>query len=198
MVDKSDGLESGSQAAWHSRLSAKVTRRYAQTGFPQQPTVTAKTSAVLVLLSEGADGVQVLLTERGSALRNYPGQLCLPGGGRDDTDTDPVSNALREAYEEVGLEPTSVHVLGLLPPVTDSKAKFVVVPVLAWSPQPVFAAAMSEGEVAAIWNVPIRDLAPTDTSTAPERSEHPMPSLGYMTTAIIDLVWALVTSTDLV
>jgi 8-oxo-dGTP pyrophosphatase MutT (NUDIX family) len=194
VTQDSDASAGADPVLWRSRLSSIVTGRYAQTGFPQQSTVTARTAAVLVLLTEGADGVQVLLTERASGLRNYAGQLSFPGGAHDTNDTDPVSTALREAQEEIGLEPASVQILGLLPPVTDSKAKFFVVPVLGWSSEPVFSGAISEGEVSAIRHVPIQDLGPSARSVESaglSQAEPTLPKLGYMTTAIIDVVWAL-------
>ncbi|MBB3606627.1 8-oxo-dGTP pyrophosphatase MutT (NUDIX family) [Mycolicibacterium sp. BK556] len=181
--------------SWRSRLSALVTGRYAQTEFPQESTVTARTAAVLVLLTNGDHGIEVLLTQRASGMRNHAGLLSFPGGSRDVGDTDPTSTALREAQEEVGLERASVQLLGLLPPVTDPKAKFVVVPVLAWSAGPVFSGVVSYGEVSAIRHIPIRDLAPgVDAvgSAGASDEDTPSPTVGYMTTAIIDLVWALI------
>jgi len=192
-----DSVQSGQadhHAPWRARLSSIVMGRYAQTGFPQQSTVTARTAAVLVLLTEGVAGVEVLLTERASGLRNYAGQLSFPGGACDDSDTDPVCTALREAQEEIGLDPASVQILGLLPPVTDSKARFVVAPVLGWSPNPVFSGAISEAEVAAVRHVPIQDLGPrlaAVASTGGSQGESVLPTLGHMTTAIIDVVSAL-------
>lgn len=54
------------------------------------------------------------LTERPMTLRKHPGQISFPGGGRDAGDLTPLHTALRETKEELGLEPASVDVLGLL------------------------------------------------------------------------------------
>ncbi len=59
---------------------------------------------------------RLLLTTRTSHLRNHAGQVAFPGGRIDDADDGPVTAALREAHEEVGLAPASVQVLGLSDP----------------------------------------------------------------------------------
>lgn len=56
---------------------------------------------------------KLLLTTRTSHLRKHAGQVAFPGGRIDDTDKGPISAALREAQEEVGLNPRSVKVLGM-------------------------------------------------------------------------------------
>jgi len=100
---------------WARSLSASVGRRYSQSGLPRQP-VTLRPAAVLVLLTDGPNGLQVLLTERESTLADYPGRLSFPGGGRDKADAGPVGTALREAREEVGFArvdiPASAILLG--------------------------------------------------------------------------------------
>ena len=169
---------------WTRKISAVVAQRYSQAGPPPQETVTLRTAAVLVLLTDGPDGVQVLLTERAKGLGNYSGELSFPGGARDAADADPTGTALREAHEEVGLNLASVHVLGLLPTFVDPKAKFLVTPVLAWSARPDFTGPVSAGEVARVYQVAVRDLSPT-SATGPGNK------LGKMTAAIIDLVSAL-------
>ena len=61
-------------------------------------------SAVLVALSPGDEGPEVLLTRRSWQLRNHHGEISFPGGRLDPGET-PVQAACREAYEEVGLDP---------------------------------------------------------------------------------------------
>ncbi|MDN5796781.1 MAG: CoA pyrophosphatase, partial [Intrasporangium sp.] len=116
-------------------------------------------SAVLVLLGYGSDGAQVLLTERASDLRDYPGQLVFPGGSLDPGDDDLRAAALREAHEEVGLSPESVEVLGELPAIALPETGFLVTPVLAWAGSPAFVDSGNLAEVASARFVPLSSLA---------------------------------------
>ncbi|MCW2587089.1 MAG: hypothetical protein JWN55_2605, partial [Frankiales bacterium] len=79
------------------------------------PAEGGRDSAVLVLFGEGPDGPDLLLIERAATLRSHAGQPAFPGGAQDPEDDGPVAAALREAQEEVGLDPASVDVLGQLP-----------------------------------------------------------------------------------
>ncbi|MGO4612114.1 NUDIX domain-containing protein, partial [Variovorax sp. 2RAF20] len=65
--------------------------------------------------------------------RKHAGQVAFPGGMQDDTDASLIATALREAQEEVGIEPHQVEVLGALPAVTSSTG-FQVTPVLGIIP----------------------------------------------------------------
>lgn len=56
----------------------------------------------------------VLLTQRGEGLSRHAGQIAFPGGRMEPTDSDPTATALREAHEEVGLDPSFVETLGYL------------------------------------------------------------------------------------
>ena len=72
-------------------------------------------AAVLVPLVERENGLHVLLTQRATQLRKHAGQISFPGGRMEPTDADPKATALREAYEEIGLEARFVTVVGYLP-----------------------------------------------------------------------------------
>lgn len=94
------------------------------------PPSEARIGAVLVLIEETDDGLSVVLTRRRRDLRSHPGQLSFPGGRREGNESLEAS-ALREAHEEVGLDPDSTEVVGVgrvfyLPP-----SRFWVAPVLA-------------------------------------------------------------------
>ncbi len=71
-------------------------------------------SAVLVPLSEHDGELYVLFTQRSHELRNHSGEVSFPGGRREPEDDSLVETALRETYEEIALEPSSVHVYGAL------------------------------------------------------------------------------------
>ncbi len=115
-------------------------------------------SAVLALFGDGDQGPDLLLIERAATLRSHAGQPAFPGGAQDPTDAGPVEAALREAREEVGLDPATVRVLGLLPSLWLPPSGFVVHPVVGWwqSPHPVHV--VDPGEVAAVERVPLAEL----------------------------------------
>jgi 8-oxo-dGTP pyrophosphatase MutT (NUDIX family) len=123
------------------------------------PTEGGRTSAVLVLLGSSPDGgPDVLLLQRAAQLRNHAGQPAFPGGAADPKDPDAAATALREAAEEVGLDPDSVEVLAQLPALWIPVSRFLVTPVLAWwrAPHPV--APMQPAEVARVERVPVAEL----------------------------------------
>lgn len=116
-------------------------------------------SAVLMLFGPDGDGGEdVLLTERAHSLRAHPGQVSFPGGSLDPGDPGPVAAALREAEEEVGVEPASVEVVLTLPDLFLSPSRNVVTPVLAWWPEPGPFRLVDEAEVAAVARVPLSGL----------------------------------------
>lgn len=74
-----------------------------------------KPAAVLIGLIARENGVQVILTKRTETLNNHSGQIAFPGGRIDDEDASPEAAALREAWEEIGLDINEVEVIGRLP-----------------------------------------------------------------------------------
>lgn len=97
--------------------------------------MSARHAAVLVPLFEdpATRRTHVVLTQRAAGLRSHGGEVCFPGGKREEGDADDVATAVREAQEELGLDPNSVRVLGCLGPVL-SKHLLSVTPVLATIP----------------------------------------------------------------
>lgn len=87
-------------------------------------------SAVLVALAPAGEGLDVLLTQRSAALRFHAGEVSFPGG-RVDPGERPITAAIREADEEVGLDPDGVHVFGQLPPHRTNVSDSFIVPVVA-------------------------------------------------------------------
>ena len=119
---------------------------------------SGRDSAVLIALCELADEPAVLLIERAADLRKHAGQVAFPGGAVDPDDADEVAAALREAGEEVGLDPASVTVFAKLPAVFIPVTGFVVTPVLAWWHEPHPVEAVDPLEVAACAVVPVASL----------------------------------------
>lgn len=115
------------------------------------PPSGGRIGAVLVLLREVPGDVEIVYTRRRDDLRAHPGQISFPGGRVDPGETIEDA-AVREAHEEVGLDPASVTLLGRLPPFYIPPSRFWLQGVLArWdAPHPLVAA---EDEVAEVLSV---------------------------------------------
>lgn len=107
-----------------------------------------------VLLTQG--GARVMLTKRSSQLKHHPGQIAFPGGKTDEGDAGPEATALREAWEETGLAPGAVEVLGRLPD-HETVTGFQVTPILGLIAAP-FTPRPEAGEVAEVFTVPLAHL----------------------------------------
>ena len=119
------------------------------TGMPPKP------EAVLVPVM-AREQPTVLLTLRTDTLPTHAGQISFPGGKLDATDPDPLATALREAQEEIGLEPGFVDPLGYLEPYL-SGTGFRIVPVVALV-SPAFDLKLNPAEVAETFEVPLEFL----------------------------------------
>lgn len=110
-------------------------------------------AAVLIPLIERPSGCAVIFTQRARHLANHPGQVSFPGGRIDASDESPVAAALREAWEEIGLPPSDVRVVGTLPEHVTGTG-FAVTPVVGFvaagfRPQP------DPAEVETVFDVPL-------------------------------------------
>ena len=101
----------------------------------------------------------LLFIQRSADLRLHAGQPAFPGGAIDAADDGPVAAALREAAEEVGVDPDGVDVVGTLPELFIPRTGFRVVPVLAWWREPCAVAPVDAAEVAAVERVSVSELA---------------------------------------
>ena len=120
----------------------------------ENPALTC--AAVLIPLLFKEDGWHVLVTQRTDTVEHHKGQISFPGGACDPDDADLLTTALREMFEEVGVPPDAVEVLGALddfPTVTS----FVVTPFVGVIPHP-FPYRINHGEVAAVIEVPLSFL----------------------------------------
>lgn len=129
--------------------------------FPHPP-ADARPAAVLLLFSDGEHGPELLLTERAATLRNHAGQISFPGGRKDDSDPDVVFTALREAEEEVGLDPRTVEVFGTLPTLWLPPSNHAVTSVLGYWTEPKILQPVSTAEVNRVLHTPLDLLIDPD------------------------------------
>lgn len=136
--------------------------------------------------ARGADDAHVLLTERAHTLRSHPGEMSFPGGRIDPGDAGPTGAALREAWEETGVEPTGVEVVEEFPALALPFSNAAVTPVLAWWRQPSPVAVIDQSEVASVHRVPLAHLLdPVNRLmiSVPGRPAHPAFEFGDL------LIW---------
>jgi 8-oxo-dGTP pyrophosphatase MutT (NUDIX family) len=122
-----------------------------------------RVAAVLAPVFRGEDGrlrlVLIVRTDRG----HHGGQLAFPGGRVDETDESLVATALREAHEEIGLDPADVTVVAELTPVRSGPTNFEVYPFLAripaglaWRPSPHEVTEVLTPTVEELWDPALR------------------------------------------
>lgn len=118
-----------------------------------QPT---RPAAVLIPIVARSTGATLILTQRSQNLPSHAGQIAFPGGKVDKTDAGALAAALREANEEIGLDPLLVTPLGFLD-VYQSGSGFRIAPVVAMVREPVDLTP-EPGEVTEIFEVPLAFL----------------------------------------
>ena len=106
-------------------------------------------AAVLIPIFGHPEQPGLVFTERRSDLRRHPGEISFPGGRQDDPAEDLIATALREAEEEIGLDPSDVEVIGALPPVGTFVTGYKVHPFVGLIPEGL-SFRPSPSEVAAI------------------------------------------------
>jgi 8-oxo-dGTP pyrophosphatase MutT (NUDIX family) len=121
------------------------------------PLVRRVNAAVLAVLFEEKGESRLVLTRRSSAMRTHRGEVSFPGG-RIDAGEDPTTAALREAHEEIALDPTSVTQVGWLHPILTMVSGSLIMPVLATAAaRPRLVA--SPHEVDRVFDVAVAELA---------------------------------------
>jgi 8-oxo-dGTP pyrophosphatase MutT (NUDIX family) len=113
-------------------------------------------AAVLIAIVAREPEASVILTERTKHLSAHAGQIAFPGGKIDPIDATPAAAALREAQEEIGLDPALVRPLGYLAPYL-TRTGFRIVPVVA-EVDPQLSLAPNPQEVSAVFEVPLSFL----------------------------------------
>ena len=120
------------------------------------PVGDARDAAVLIPIV-GGDDPSVIFTVRTDTLPSHKGQISFPGGSIDPGDASPIAAALREAKEEIGLEPDAVEVIGQLDSFNTFVSGYVVTPIVGWIERHPDLHP-NEAEVARILLIPLRAL----------------------------------------
>lgn len=126
--------------------------------FSNKPT---RPSAVLIPIYEKNGEYHVLLTQRTNDLEHHKGQICFPGGSRHNEDDSLKDTALREAYEEVGIKPEDVEILGELDSMGTLTSNFLITPFVGIIPYP-YEFKVCQDEISELIEVPLPAL--TDDS----------------------------------
>ena len=144
---------------------ADVRARLESARRPRQPefdVVGSRAAAVLVALYEHEDETHVVLTKRPDTMPSHQGEIAFPGGKRDPGDPTLVAAALREAHEEVGLEPRSVEIVAELDTISTVASAFAITPFVGLLAAPPLLVPHPV-EVIDAFGIPISELLHPDT-----------------------------------
>ncbi len=93
-------------------------------------------AAVLIPLCQNSGESYIIFTKRNELLNYHSGQISFPGGGWQEGDADMLETALRECWEEIGLQPDAVEVLGELDDMPTYTTNFLITPYVGFIPYP--------------------------------------------------------------
>ncbi|HKS92839.1 MAG TPA: CoA pyrophosphatase [Tepidiformaceae bacterium] len=127
---------------------------HAESYDPDEP---GRRAAVLMLLYERPDGVHIIFQKRTETVDDHKGQVSLPGGSMDPEDASLADAALRETFEEVGVQPADVELLGQLDELRTS-TNYRITPFVGWLKRYPYEWRFSEHEVAYLMEVPLAYL----------------------------------------
>jgi 8-oxo-dGTP pyrophosphatase MutT (NUDIX family) len=153
------------RAALHQRSAAEIADAFRHHGdhalnpdlADQLEAVARRDAAVLIpVIDDGAADARLILTQRAGSLRQHSGQVAFPGGKIDPEDGSPEAAAIREAQEEIALDPAFVTPVGQLPPYL-TMSGFRIMPVLAVV-KPGYSLVPNPDEVAEVFEVPLSFL----------------------------------------
>ena len=114
-------------------------------------------ASVLLLCDPATPGVPLLFVLRSEELRHHPGQIAFPGGGTEMVDAGVIATALREAEEELGIQPDRVEVLGVLSPFSTVVSGRWLTPVVGLQRGPI-ELRTDDFEIAEWFRIDIADL----------------------------------------
>ena len=122
-------------------------------GVRRNPARPLRPASVLVPVVERGGRLELILTRRAALLKHHPGQVAFPGGKQEATDATQLDAALREAREEIGLDPGEVEVLGALD-LHETVTDFAVAPFVGLV-APGFRPVPDRAEVDEVFEVPL-------------------------------------------
>ena len=137
------------------RLRSILTQRVPVT-VPPDP--TRRQAAVLLPLFKNATDYHLVFTKRTETVRHHKGQVSFPGGSFEPADGDLLTTALRESYEEVGIRPEHVSILGRLDDLSTFSTSFTISPFVGLIPYP-YPFHPNPIEVAIVFDAPLSVLA---------------------------------------
>lgn len=134
---------------------------------PEQLPEGVRESAVMALLFPRRGEWHILAIRRTEDGRAHSGQIGFPGGRREPEDATLLETALRETYEEVGIERERIRLAGALSPVYVVVSNFQVFPFVGFidAPEPL---QLSEREVQSVLEIPLRELLDPGAKTQEE------------------------------
>jgi 8-oxo-dGTP pyrophosphatase MutT (NUDIX family) len=118
-------------------LLDRLRRALAHAAPDAPPPAGKREAAVLMLFDPVREGIPLLFVRRAEHLRLHAGQIGLPGGSREAVDRDLVATALREAAEEVGVDPSDVEIIGRLPARLTDRSDLWLTPIAGLQRRPV-------------------------------------------------------------
>lgn len=124
----------------------------------EQPAQQPRHAAVLIVIGPHQEHGEVVVIQRAKGDDPHSGQVAFPGGQVEPSDESLTATALREAHEEIGLNPDSVTIIAELPRLYLPPSGFFVTPVLAWWHEPHELAVMDSLEVHSIHRIPLPHL----------------------------------------
>ncbi len=117
----------GSDVQWQMASSDRFIKN-----FPRFPGNDARTAAVLILLFPENRSIHTVFMQRPEYTGIHSGQISFPGGKKEPDDENVVQTALREAFEETGIDPKKVNIIGTLTPLFIPVSNMIVTPVTGW------------------------------------------------------------------
>ncbi len=164
----------GTEVQWSLASSDRMIK-----GFPRFPKEDSKEAAVLILFYPRGNLIYTVFIQRPEYNGVHGGQISFPGGKKEDSDPDLVHTALREASEEVGVNPSEIGVISTLTPLYIPVSNMVVTPVAGWMDRtPEFI--RQEEEVVFIIEADIKTLLdPDSVKTRPFKIRDEMIDIRY-------------------